>query len=216
MYAVIGIVIVCVIIILIIMGSTCRSQKKGPHPYKVVELPGFLTPEQCDHLIRIARQKGVEDSHVYEGDRDAVDHTARISKQAWLTATDDDIVRDITRRIAIIVQRPVEKQESMQIVYYEKGGKYDPHFDACNGDSEFCDRLNEGGPRRTTFLIYLNDGFVGGETRFPEIDRVVVPEKGKAIMFHNVDRNGEIIPEALHGGNPVIDGQKWIANVWIH
>lgn len=71
------------------------------------------------------------------------------------------------------------------------------------------------GPRYLTVLFYLNDNFDGGETIFPKINKLVKPEKGKAVIFQNVNNNGVIITQALHGGKPVKNGEKWIANKWI-
>ena len=75
--------------------------------------------------------------------------------------------------------------------------------------------MNNKGPRYLTVLFYLNDNFEGGETIFPKINKLVKPKKGKAIIFQNVDNNGVIITQALHGGEPVKNGEKWIANKWI-
>ena len=72
------------------------------------------------------------------------------------------------------------------------------------------------GPRYLTFLIYLNDNFEGGETIFPNINKKIKPEKGKAVIFKNIDENENIIKQSLHGGEPVRSGQKWIINKWIH
>ncbi|XP_046344034.2 prolyl 4-hydroxylase 2-like [Haliotis rufescens] len=96
--------------------------------------------------------------------------------------------------------------------------------------------------RYITVLMYLNDVVKGGETAFPLADQlgqslleehidlsaycqqssvVVRPEKGKAIMWYNNIRDpetgwiGPVDRYALHGGCDVIEGQKWISNVWI-
>ena len=77
-------------------------------------------------------------------------------------------------------------------------------------------RVNgDNGPRLLTVLFYLNDDFEGGETIFPKINKVVKPQKGKAVIFRNVDNDGVIISQAVHGGEPVKNGEKWIANKWI-
>jgi prolyl 4-hydroxylase len=98
-------------------------------------------------------------------------------------------------------------------VQYSEGGLFLPHYDACD---HHCERMDgKDGPRILTVLIYLNDNFEGGETSFPEIGKQVKPEKGKAVVFSNVDKYGRIIKQSLHGGQPVVSGKKWIANKWI-
>jgi hypothetical protein len=51
----------------------------------------------------------------------------------------------------------------MQILHYEHGQKYEPHFDF------FHDKVNQemGGHRVATVLMYLSDVGKGGETVFP-------------------------------------------------
>lgn len=51
----------------------------------------------------------------------------------------------------------------MQILHYEHGQKYEPHFDF------FTDKINKeiGGHRIATLLMYLSDVDKGGETVFP-------------------------------------------------
>lgn len=40
--------------------------------------------------------------------------------------------------------------------------------------------------RQYTVLVYLNDDFIGGATEFPNLKRVVKPQKGKAVLFTNL------------------------------
>lgn len=56
-----------------------------------------------------------------------------------------------------------ENGESMQILHYENGQKYEPHFDY------FHDKANQelGGHRVATVLMYLSNVQKGGETVFP-------------------------------------------------
>jgi len=57
----------------------------------------------------------------------------------------------------------------MQILHYEHGQKYEPHFDY------FMDKINQeiGGHRVATVLMYLSDVDKGGETVFPRSE--VIP-----------------------------------------
>lgn len=185
--------------------------------YAPIEYPGFITPEECDALIEFAKKKGLVKSELYEGTKDVVDNSTRLSEQTWLADNDHPVVKSISDKVSKIVGLPVQNFEMLQVLHYGKGGKYDPHFDACEEKEKgFCDRMNIGGPRLKTFIIYLNDDYEGGGTHFPKINYTVIPKKGKAVLFENVDANHVIIPEALHGGQPVLNGEKWIANKWIH
>lgn len=60
----------------------------------------------------------------------------------------------------------VADNESLQVLRYETGQKYDAHFDY------FHDRnnLKLGGQRVATVLMYLTDVNKGGETVFPNAE----------------------------------------------
>ena len=59
-----------------------------------------------------------------------------------------------------------ENAESIQVLRYEIGQKYDAHFDY------FHDKKNvkRGGQRIATVLMYLTDVKKGGETVFPNAE----------------------------------------------
>lgn len=185
--------------------------------YRIIEVPNFLTNDECNMIIEMSTNN-LEDSYIYEGETDSLNHDTRKSKQCWLR-DDDPFINTISDRIKSLTNSHNKYIEDMQVVNYQPGGFFVPHYDACEpreDNKSHCDRMNVGGPRYLTVLIYLNDDFEGGETIFPNINKSVKPEKGKAVIFENVDENGVIIEQAKHGGQPVTKGQKWIANKWIH
>lgn len=182
--------------------------------YTVTEIPNFLTHEECDTLINIASNQ-LTPSKVYTENSDDVLHNHRTSEQCWLTDTDHNIVNKISNITSNICNKPIENQEMLQVVKYPTGGFFNPHYDACVGNPEFCQRMDgNAGPRYGTLIIYLNDDFTGGETVFPNINKTVKPEKGKAVFFYTTDKNGTLLKESLHAGNPIISGNKWICNKW--
>ncbi|MOA36101.1 hypothetical protein D3C78_1576050 [compost metagenome] len=64
-----------------------------------------------------------------------------------------------------------------------------------------------------TLVIYLNEPEQGGATVFPEVPLQVVPQRGHAVFF-SYDRPHPTT-RTLHGGAPVIRGEKWIATKWL-
>jgi prolyl 4-hydroxylase len=181
--------------------------------YDIQEIPNFLTHEECNKIIELSNGK-LFPSKIYTQNEDLLSNDSRISQQCWLT-DDNPVIKNISERIKQFTNT-TGKQEQLQVVNYPKGGFFSPHYDACEGDEEYCSRMNSSdGPRLLTVLLYLNDNFEGGETVFPKINKSVKPEKGKAVIFRNVDKNGVIITQALHGGEPIKSGEKWIANKWI-
>jgi len=181
--------------------------------YDIIEIPNFLTNEECDKIIELSKENMVS-SKVYSQNEDLYDIKSRISQQCWLN-DNDPFIKNITDKVKLYTNTHNNYLEELQVVNYQPGGFFIPHYDACVGNKSECERMNKEGPRYLTVLFYLNDNFEGGETIFPKINKLVKPKKGKAVIFQNVDNNGVIITQALHGGEPVKNGEKWIANKWI-
>ena len=205
----------CALILMWMMWMLMTNQ----HPYVVKEIPNFLTHAECDRIIERARAAGIMPSRVYGNTSDDVSMNVRMSEQAWLSDDSNDsdpVVQSITKRVSELTNYPKSHQEKLQVVHYGVGGKFTPHYDACDSSKNDCSRF--GSQRLATLLIYLNDDFEGGGTRFPKIDKTVVPEKGKAVLFYNIDSTTwahTIIPESLHEGLPILHGEKWVANKWV-
>uniref|UniRef100_A0A6C0IBS2 Fe2OG dioxygenase domain-containing protein n=1 Tax=viral metagenome TaxID=1070528 RepID=A0A6C0IBS2_9ZZZZ len=217
--------ILVLVLVIIISGYLSWSEGRMPSTteyftadseYTIEEIPHFLSQEECNRIIELSVNNLSQSKLFKEGDVE--DMSLRRSKQAWLTGQEDPMLVTISQRIAKRTNTDITDQESYQVVKYDKDGFYKPHFDACNlkaGDD--CERMNLGkGPRYLTFLMYLNDDFDGGGTFFPELNLTVKPETGKAVIFHNVDIEGHVLPKSMHGGMEVTGGEKWIANKWIH
>lgn len=189
--------------------------------YRVQEIENILTPLECDEMIAYAKKKGMSDSDVlsYGSKKDTVvDTSNRRSKTAWLKDADHPLAMKLALLSEKLTGLPQNTQEMLQVAYYEPGGKFNDHYDACNeSNKEYCDKMNHhAGQRRSTLLIYLNDTFEGGETVFPKINKVITPKKGNGILFWNTTPDEVIIPESMHRGNPVIGGEKWICTKWSH
>ncbi len=205
--------IVIIFILILILFIFFLFRDRGG--YTVREIPNFLTAEECDEIINMSLDK-LEDSKVY-GDTDHIQENHRVSKQCWLGNEMSDVVEKFSKQSERATSSQGKYQEMLQVVRYEQGGFFNSHYDQTPGDEEFCKRMNGPyGPRKYTVLVYLNDDYDGGETFFPNINKEVKPEKGKAVIFENVDSNNVIIKESLHGGRPVTSGTKWICNKWIH
>lgn len=210
--------ILIIVIIMIIVLSICLKNNDryvDIKDYDIEEIPNFLTDEECGKIIEMSNNK-LFPSKIYSSNEDVYVENSRQSEQCWLK-DENPIIKSISDRVKDYTKTHNNYHEDLQVVNYYKGGFFSPHYDACDGDSKYCERMdNNNGARLLTVLFYLNDDFEGGETVFPNINKIVKPKKGKAVIFKNVDDNGVIIRQALHGGEPVRSGNKWIANKWIH
>ena len=77
------------------------------------------------------------------------------------------------------------------------------------------EHVSFGGPRLTTFMLYLSDVEVGGHTVFSTIGLNVKPKNGDALFWFNLDSSGDYDTRNIHLGCPVMYGNKWIANKWV-
>jgi len=182
---------------------------------RVVLFGNLLSPEECDALISLSRDK-VQRSSVVNVETGAYDiHPHRTSAGTYFQRGENELLQRIEKRIAELVDCPVEQGEPIQVLHYQAGGEYKPHYDyfdpAQAGNREV---LAQGGQRIATLIMYLNDVALGGSTVFPEVGLDVLPRKGNAIYFAYCDDDGHLDTRTLHGGSPVSEGEKWIATKW--
>ncbi|XP_004287769.1 PREDICTED: probable prolyl 4-hydroxylase 10 [Fragaria vesca subsp. vesca] len=190
----------------------------------------FLTQQECDYLIDLAKPHMEKSTVVDSETGKSKDSRVRTSSGTFLSRGRDKVIRNIERKIANFTFLPVEHGEGLQILHYEVGQKYEPHFDY------FQDEYNtrNGGQRMATILMYLSDVEEGGETVFPNakgnISSVpwwdelsecgkkglsVKPKMGDALLFWSMNPDATLDPSSLHGGCPVIRGNKWSSTKWI-
>jgi prolyl 4-hydroxylase len=125
-------------------------------------------------------------------------------------------IASLDKRIAELMQVPVVNGEGLQILNYQIGGEYKPHFDYFPPELPgSAVHIARGGQRIATLIVYLNTVEEGGETILPEIGLKVAPVQGNALYFAYTNSLNQVDPLTYHGGNPVIRGEKWIATKWV-
>ncbi len=166
-----------------------------------------FTPDECVHLARAVADI-IEPSVVVDPTTGRhVQHPIRTSDGAVIGPTRESLaVTAINRRIATMAGIDIRRGEPIQILRYAPGQQYRLHSDALPGI---------GNQRIATAIIYLNQGFAGGETDFPDLRIRVVPRGGDTIIFDNVLPDGRPDPRMRHAGLPISQGTKWVATRWI-
>ncbi|XP_023095212.1 prolyl 4-hydroxylase subunit alpha-3 isoform X3 [Prionailurus bengalensis] len=141
----------------------------------------------------------------------------RISKSAWLKDTVDPLLVTLDHRIGALTGLDVQPPyaEYLQVVNYGIGGHYEPHFDHATSPTSPLYRMKSGN-RVATFMIYLSSVEAGGATAFIYANFSVPVVKNAALFWWNLHRSGEGDGDTLHAGCPVLVGDKWVANKWIH
>ena len=181
----------------------------------IYELKSFLDIKSCAHIVNVAKDK--MKLALVSGEKEGVLHSARTNRSCFIPHRYDEIFEKISFTISKLLNRDLSTAEDFQIIHYTKDQEYKPHFDAFSMDGSELSRTNTkfGGQRIITALCYLNNVEKGGSTIFPAIPLAIKPERGKLILFKNtIDGKNTRDTKALHGGSPVIKGQKWASNIW--
>jgi prolyl 4-hydroxylase len=167
----------------------------------------FLNDAECAYLIG-AGQPWLRPSVVVDpASGRMIPHPVRRSHGMMFGVHDEDVVVNaINRRIAALSGTRFAQGEPLQLLRYGPGEEYRPHFDTLP---------NEENQRIVTVILYLSDGYDGGDTHFSRLDLPVRGAKGDALIFHNVDAAGRPEPLTLHAGMPVRQGTKIICTRWI-
>ncbi|MFC4633429.1 prolyl hydroxylase family protein [Dokdonia ponticola] len=156
----------------------------------------FLSDRECDDLILFSEQKGYSEADVglktgakmMKNVRDnyrLIHEDIKLSADLWKIAigTHPFIVDGIS---------PLGLNERFRFYRYEAGQRFKRHI-----DGRF--KRNDTEESRITFMIYLNDNYIGGETRFNDV--TIQPRKGRALFF---------IHEQKHESRPITDGVKYV------
>jgi len=224
------------------MNMTLKVLSVAP---RVFEIPNFLSKAEIDHILDIAGGIELKESTTGDVgsnaatkkvDPDAGRTKTRTSFNSWVPREDSPIIDAIYRRAADLARideallRPRSSDEypnlatkksvseSLQLVHYGPGQEYTAHHDF--GYSNINDNVH--GARFATILFYLNEGMDGGETSFPRWVNgesfhklKVAPEAGKAVLFYSQLPDGNMDDFSQHAAEPIIEGEKWLINLWI-
>lgn len=140
----------------------------------------------------------------------------RVSKSAWLGALEHPLVDKINQRIQDVTGLDVSTAEELQVANYGVGGHYEPHFDFGRDDEPDAFEELGTGNRIATWLLYMSDVQAGGATVFTDVGASIKPKKGSAVFWYNLYPSGEGDYRTRHAACPVLLGNKWVSNKWIH
>lgn len=182
----------------------------------------FLSDYEVSTIVELSKSR-LTRSSVGDAENAIKDSSTRTSTNTWVARDSNQVSNSLFLRAADVLQLPENivnsgtggNAELMQIVHYQDGEKYDPHYDW--GATRHEDRF-------ITMLLYLTDmasEHAGGATAFPKgVGRdgnafQVHPGRGSAVLFYNMLPDGNADVTSLHSALPVREGEKWLANFWI-
>src|SRR5262249_52315647 len=159
-------------------------------------IPSLLTPEECKDYIALSEGIGYEAAPITTSSGFVMRPDIRNNARVIL----DDVERAemLWQRIRSEAQQILKGRqaiglnERLRFYRYDPGERFAPHLDIPY-------RRGNGEESLLTFMVYLNDGFSGGETNFVEVS--VTPEIGLGLIF------AHYLP---HEGAAVTSGRKYV------
>ncbi|MEO8248101.1 MAG: 2OG-Fe(II) oxygenase [Burkholderiales bacterium] len=181
---------------------------------RIIVLGNLLSADECDLLIAAATPRLARSLTVATKTGGEEINIDRTSNGMFFGRCESPLIARIEERIATLFGWPVENGEGLQVLHYRPGAEYKPHHDYFSPEEPgTASLLSRGGQRVATLIMYLNEPENGGATVFPDVHLSVAPKRGHAVFF-SYDRP-HADTKTLHGGAPVIAGEKWIATKWL-
>ena len=174
----------------------------------------LLSGDECEALIAAARPRMARSLTVASNSATEEVNDDRTSDGMFFERGEIPLVQALEERIAQLLHWPIENGEGLQVLRYLPGAQYKPHYDYFDPAEPSTTRiLRRGGQRVATLVMYLNTPAQGGGTTFPDVHLEVAPQRGNAVFFSYERPHPST--RTLHGGAPVLAGEKWVATKWL-
>jgi len=168
----------------------------------VFTLDKVLSENECKWIIERGEKLGFEPATVYSTEednnvirKDIRDNFRVLEKFPAFGSRLWEVVKGLIPE-TIDGKKSIGFYELFRYYKYLKGNNFAPHVDHV----VFSEDL-DGTESRFTFIIYLNEGYKGGFTRFPNLGVDVIPTSGKVLLFRH---------ENFHEGVTVEEGVKYL------
>ncbi|GAV79306.1 ShK domain-containing protein [Cephalotus follicularis] len=212
------------------LGHSIRSNIIDPS--RVVQLSwqprvflynGFLTDEECDHLISLADR---EKKNLLEINGNSGRSIANnlLGKSETKLKAEDVMVPRIEERLSAWTFLPKENSRPLQVTHFGLG-EAEKNADYFGNQSKFG--VSE--PLMATVILYLSNVTRGGEILFRDLEgKSKIPSdctkttnvlrlvKGNAVLFFNVHPNASPDKSSSHFRCPFLEGEMWYAIKFFH
>lgn len=175
----------------------------------------FLNYEECTYLRFLAKDK-LSQSQIGKG----ITNVIRTGSSCFINKKSEDILMLIEKKItSLFPNEDLDIIESFNIIKYKLHQTYAYHTDTHNVNNDGIAVDHKGKTirqRKYTTICYLNEVNKGGDTRFELLNINIKPIMGRLLVFKNVlQDSNKLDRRSLHGGLPVIKGEKWIMTSWL-
>jgi prolyl 4-hydroxylase len=163
----------------------------------IYTVPSVLSVEECSAYIALIEGIGFSAAPInMAGGRERIMSGVRNNTRVMFDdpQTAASLWARLSSEIPVFLngRQGIGLNERLRFYRYEPGQRFAPHSDGSytspTGDRSLL-----------TLMVYLNEGFEGGETKFNEVD--VVPQTGMALIFKH---------ELWHEGAEVMSGRKYV------
>ena len=177
----------------------------------------FIPKPISQYLIHQATSR-LQPALVYDPvNRRNIRYKTRTNSIAQFTLVENSLLHFLLQeKMSAACGKPMIHMEATAILNYQPGEEISNHYDFVDPDlPNYADDIAENGQRVITFLIYLNDDYLGGETAFPELGFEHKGSAGEGLYFVNALADGSPDLRTLHAGKPPAAGEKWIVSQFV-
>ncbi len=179
---------------------------------RIATLNRLLTPEECDYVV--SRGAPYLKPGLYAGAPG--DGAATNSAASFGLVESDPLIESIDELISRALGLPASHGERLSLLHYMPGQIFAAHGDFIDPDRPgHAEELAANGQRIRTLIVYLNEGYEGGETAFPRVGWRFRGKRGDALMWDNVDASGVIDARSVHEGAPPRSSDKFVLSKWM-
>ena len=149
-------------------------------PVEIIAIPNFLSTNECNYLCKFLDKLKIDNSFV--------------------SLYSDDVVKTISLRLSAILDIPVSNAEYMFLGTFRPAVTYDETIDTnisteprLEFESEDFAQWSPHGNRLFSCTIFLNENFVGGTLKYPDISVDILPEEGKLVIVNLLNEKSQPI-----------------------
>ena len=169
---------------------------------RIFVVEGAMDEAVCWEVIERAEDAGYDMADVITNLGQGVAHSYRNNLRSIFDAP--DLAQALMAEIAGFLPsagggvRPSGLNERFRVQYYREEEHFRPHIDGIFA------REDGSEASALSLLVFLNDDFEGGQTRFHLEDGEIIdvePLAGQALVFEH---------DVMHEGRPIISGEKYL------
>lgn len=179
---------------------------------RVFQIDNFLSLDECAHVMDVAASQLINSKDYHLAQSSAETTTFNGEAMVFDAPLCDAALRNIERRIALYTRMPKENIEPLSVLRYLPGHEYSAHVDFFREERlhENEAKLDHGGQRLMTFLVYLRAPEEGGETEYINADCKIAGRTGMAALHYNCLPSNQPDELTAHRGRPIVSGEKWL------